>query len=266
MKTTKAISYITAALVLFLAVGAFVLSYDALKALALDNGVTPGLTWLWPLLVDGAIIIFSLAVLRGSLLGERVRYPWALVILFVALSIGFNIVHAQNTLLARVIAAVPPVALALSFELFTGQLKAEVTRRGVVTTLSELEEMTDQRRSELDDLVTQIEGATARVNALDEQIDMLKSERRETKRVISRANERSQKRPDEQSNDERMVNLDHANLSRKAAMELRREQLAQIVDADLSQAELAERFGVSVSTIRRDLQAITDVSDNGRVS
>ncbi len=265
MKMTKAISYITAALVLFLAVGAFVLSYDALKALALNNGVTSGLTWLWPLLVDGAIIIFSLAVLRGSLLGERVRYPWALVILFVALSIGFNIVHAQNTLLARVIAAVPPVALALSFELFTGQLKAKVTRRGVVTTLSELEAMTGQKQLELDDLVAQIEQATTQENTL-EQIDTLKSERREPKSVIFCANERSQKRPDEQSNDERIVNLDHANLSRTAAMELRREQLAQIVDADLSQAELAERFDVSVSTIRRDLQAITGVSDNGKVS
>jgi len=40
-----------------LAALAFVLSYSALKDLAAAAGVAPRLTWLWPLVVDGNIVI-----------------------------------------------------------------------------------------------------------------------------------------------------------------------------------------------------------------
>ena len=63
----KLISSFAAFLVAFLAIGAFTLSYTSLQHLARVHGIDPGLTWLWPLLLDFAMIVFSLAVLRANL-------------------------------------------------------------------------------------------------------------------------------------------------------------------------------------------------------
>jgi hypothetical protein len=41
------------------------MSYDALHALAPDSGAPIELAWLWPLVVDGFIVVASLSVLRA---------------------------------------------------------------------------------------------------------------------------------------------------------------------------------------------------------
>ncbi len=65
MKANRAINIVTAALVLALAVGAFVLNYDALRDPTSGNGVNPGLARVWPLTIDGFPIVSSLAVDSG---------------------------------------------------------------------------------------------------------------------------------------------------------------------------------------------------------
>lgn len=104
-----------------LAVAAFVLSYDALHALALASGIRPGLAWIWPLVVDGFIVVASLSVLAANR-ARSAAYPWALVGTFSALSIGFNIAHAPDALTAQAVAAIPPLALMLAFELLMRQI------------------------------------------------------------------------------------------------------------------------------------------------
>jgi hypothetical protein len=47
----------SAAGVLVLAGAAFTLSYDALHQLALDSQVRPALAWLWPVVIDGTIVV-----------------------------------------------------------------------------------------------------------------------------------------------------------------------------------------------------------------
>lgn len=79
-RANQIISLLTGSLVAFLALAAFVLSFDALRHLAAANGVAPGMAWLYPAIIDGAIIVFSLSVLQASLHRERTRYPWALVV------------------------------------------------------------------------------------------------------------------------------------------------------------------------------------------
>lgn len=56
--------------------------------------------------------------------GRRARYPWLLVLTFSTISVGFNMVHAAPTVAARLVAAIPPAALVLSFELLMRQLRA----------------------------------------------------------------------------------------------------------------------------------------------
>ncbi len=109
--------------VLLLAAGSFVLSYDALHQLAVANHVPRPLAWIWPLIVDGFIITASLAVLHGVLLERTSRYPWLLLLMFSTTSVVFNVLHAPPTLVARLVAAIPPLTLVLSFELLMRQLR-----------------------------------------------------------------------------------------------------------------------------------------------
>jgi hypothetical protein len=57
---------VSAAGVLVLAAAAFTLSYDALHQLALDSRVRPGLAWLWPVVIDGTIVVAPADRARGQ--------------------------------------------------------------------------------------------------------------------------------------------------------------------------------------------------------
>ena len=107
---------------LFLAGSAFFLSFESFKDMAIQIGVSEEIAWLYPAIIDGVIIIFSLGVLRANLLHGRTVYPWILVSVFTMLRVLLNIIHAPQELLAQFLAAIPPVALFLPFELL-GQLK-----------------------------------------------------------------------------------------------------------------------------------------------
>jgi hypothetical protein len=152
-KANTFISLTTAVLVAFLAGGAFWLSFDALRGLALDNGVGLKTAWLYPAIIDGAILVFSLSVVQVSLNKERTAYPWLLVGLFTGLSVLLNIVHAERNFLAQAMAAIPPVALFLSFELLMNQVKATVNRATANLSLADLEIALAARRAELDEVV-----------------------------------------------------------------------------------------------------------------
>jgi Protein of unknown function (DUF2637) len=87
---------VSAAGVIVLAAAAFTLSYDALHQLALDSRVRPGLAWLWPVVIDGTIVVALLTVLAAKRTAARAGYPWALAGLFSAASVAFNIAHAPT--------------------------------------------------------------------------------------------------------------------------------------------------------------------------
>ena len=110
--------------VLALAVAGFTLSYEALHRLAVEHGVPPHLAWAWPLIVDGFIVVASLAVVHAVLEGRRTAYPWALVLGFSTMLVAFNVLHAPPSPVARLVAAVPRLALVLSFELLMRQVRA----------------------------------------------------------------------------------------------------------------------------------------------
>jgi Protein of unknown function (DUF2637) len=107
--------------VLVLAGAAFTLSYDALHQLALDSRVRPGLAWLWPVVIDGTIVVALLTVLAAKRAGRGAGYPWALAGLFSAASVAFNIAHAPDRPVARLVFAMAPVALVLTTHLLMQQ-------------------------------------------------------------------------------------------------------------------------------------------------
>ena len=101
----------------FIAAGAFWLSFTALADLAARSGVGAGQAWAWPLIVDGIIVVATVAVV--ALAGQRnAWYPWALLIGGAAVSVTANAIHAVVAadadvpgVLAASVAAVPPVVL-----------------------------------------------------------------------------------------------------------------------------------------------------------
>jgi hypothetical protein len=108
--------------VIVLAAAAFTLSYDALHQLALDSRVRPALAWLWPVVIDGTIVVALLTVLAAKRAATRAGYPWALAGLFSAASVAFNIAHAPDRPVAQLVFAMAPVALVLTTHLLMQQV------------------------------------------------------------------------------------------------------------------------------------------------
>jgi hypothetical protein len=113
---------VSAAGVLVLAAAAFTLSYDALHQLALDSRVRPALAWLWPVVIDGTIVVALLTVLAAKRAAARAGYPWALAGLFSLASVSFNIAHAPDRPVAQLVFAMAPVALVLTTHLLMQQV------------------------------------------------------------------------------------------------------------------------------------------------
>jgi Protein of unknown function (DUF2637) len=107
--------------VLVLAAAAFTLSYDALHQLALDSRVRPGLAWMWPVVIDGTIVVALLTVLAAKRAAASTGYPWTMAGLFSAASVAFNIAHAPDRPVARLVFAMAPVALVLTTHLLMQQ-------------------------------------------------------------------------------------------------------------------------------------------------
>ena len=125
---TKLIAWLTSVLVLIVALMAFALSYHALQGVALSNGIPLLLSYIWPLLIDFALVVFSLCVVTAHLHGESTWRQWILVGLATILTCTYNYLHAPANLIAQSVAVVPPVMLFLSFELLAMQLKNSIQR------------------------------------------------------------------------------------------------------------------------------------------
>lgn len=103
-----------------IAAGAFWLSFTALADLARRSGVDVGQAWAWPVIVDGLIVVATVA-----LAGQRAAwYPWALLAGGALISVTANALHAVVAadadvpgVLAACVAAVPPLVLLASTHL-----------------------------------------------------------------------------------------------------------------------------------------------------
>jgi hypothetical protein len=122
---------ITAGAVLVVSAVAAVVSFCHMQNLATQAGEA----WradILPLSVDGLLVAASLVIFVRRRAGRRVGgLPWIGLLLGVSASVAANIAAAQPTVLGRVVAAWPPVAFALSFELLVVLLR-DSTAQAVV--------------------------------------------------------------------------------------------------------------------------------------
>ena len=108
------------ALTVAIALMAFILSFDALRTLAVACGVQPRLSWMFPLIIDAPVLAFTWATWVFKTRGLGQAYPWAMLLVFSAVSLVGNALHAHpvetNGLLlpdwgASLLMTMPPVAL-----------------------------------------------------------------------------------------------------------------------------------------------------------
>lgn len=107
-------------------------------------------------------------------------YPWVLVSGFTLLSVVLNIIHAQQEPLAQFLAAIPPVALFLSFELLLAQLKETAVRLEAQNSQDEIVQEIGRKKTELDEIIRErsetMEKLKGEIGRLVEQKDQLKTE------------------------------------------------------------------------------------------
>jgi DNA-binding CsgD family transcriptional regulator len=126
MNQAKAIAGLTGGLTIGLAGAAFTLSFNSLTELAGQQGLSVPV--LFPLILEGGLITFSLTALDRQLAGQSTVVQWAMVISCSIAAATFNIIHAPATLLARTMWAIPSVVLLLAFESFLTQLRYRVSQ------------------------------------------------------------------------------------------------------------------------------------------
>lgn len=115
---------------------AFWLSFTALSDLARRSGVEAAQAWAWPLIVDGLIVVATVAVvaLDGC---AAAWYPWLLLISGTAVSVTANTLHATVATAvglpgpsAACVAAVPPLVLLASTHLSVVLVRSYRAARG----------------------------------------------------------------------------------------------------------------------------------------
>lgn len=103
------------------ALTAAVISFSHVRQLALEAGESQLASWLLPISIDGAIAAAVAVILADSRAGRRpAGLTWMLLALGLAGSLAANVASAEPTMVARAVAAWPPVALALGIEVLAG--------------------------------------------------------------------------------------------------------------------------------------------------
>ncbi|MEV1130523.1 DUF2637 domain-containing protein [Agromyces sp. NPDC049794] len=124
----------------FIAAGAFWLSFTSLSDLARRSGLDPAQAWVWPLIVDGIIVVATVAAV--ALARSRVAwYPWALLVAGAAISVTANATHAivaeateVPLVLAASVSAVPPLVLLSITHLTSVLMRHDVGRTSAQAT------------------------------------------------------------------------------------------------------------------------------------
>ncbi len=237
-RIVNSLTAIVAVLVFLIGAGAFVLSYDALLAVALANGQPAGKAWIWPLLIDAPLIVFTLGLLAFQVMRSSVKLWAFLVILYTAGTIGFNLSHAPATILGRTVAVVAPLGLLLTTEALRHLARTIIERSSALASLEELQaqretaaaeftRMEAAHLTELDKLTGQIERAAARLEAIKAE-----------------------------TNREKSANVQDLNAAREAKREERRGLVPELLGQGQQPGDIAAALDVSIKTIRRDIAAL----------
>lgn len=260
------ISFVTGLLILLIAIGSFALSYNNLHQTALSHGVGPNLAYIWPLLIDFALVVFSLAVVQSNLNNEPAYRRWLMVALYTIATIAFNVYHAPANIAAQIVAVVAPVTLFLSFETLMAMLKNGVIKRNLMTSLSQLKQELErlngevgEAKNELSFSEIELTQTAQKVTNLNQQMSQIMSQVEQLKaqkeRLISEVDELKKSQRAE-------AKKEPTGRKGKASQE----QVLSLLNQGLTQAQAAKKLKVSLSTVKRlNKNEPVEVAMNGKV-
>lgn len=232
MTWTKAISIFSALFVFLLTIIALVLTYNALQAVAFDNGLSDWRSYLWPLTIDGALIVFSLSVIAAALTKEPQWLRWAMTSFFILLTIMFNALDVGadklpefvTNALPFMVLIVPPVALAMAFETLMSMVRRAVRHSSLKRSICDLSKNKE---------------------GIVNEVDTLKAQRARIKAEIDR------------------LTVKAADI-KQTPRQKRLSELPALVNEGMTPGAIADRYGVSERTVYRDAVSIgIELSENG---
>jgi hypothetical protein len=107
----RALAVIVVLGVLGVTAGAFVYSYNALYAVGDKLQNTDRVAWIWPVLIDGQIVVANAGLALAAALNKPKGAMYLWVTLATVASIGFNVWHAGDNRVHWLIAAVAPITI-----------------------------------------------------------------------------------------------------------------------------------------------------------
>ena len=290
---TRRIDAITNVLLIAIVLIPFVLSATSLAGLAQANGQQPA--FLYPVMVDGGLIIFKLLVLRAALRGRRDLYAWSLAITATAISVGLNVIHAgsEATAVGRFMSALPPLAILAAFVAVTRRIEETAVEQGLVDGIerlkakaaaeqakaaklaAEAEAKATQEAAEaeanLKRLAAQAERLAVQIAALKEDKAQAKAEFQAANREASAANMQAIKAKEEAAAADKLAETAAAKAAKVTAATRpnvagdpakpgeftdRQTAVLSLLKAGQSQAEIATSLQVSERTVRREVAAL----------
>jgi len=114
---------------LIVAVGSFILSFVNLKEQAIEAGITPLLSSIWPVIIDVTLISGSVTILQSNVRNEPAYVGWGVLLLFTAISAFFNVIHSPPDVISRAAHLIPPLSLCVSAELLTRNIKKHLEQQ-----------------------------------------------------------------------------------------------------------------------------------------
>jgi hypothetical protein len=97
----------------------WVLSYTALRQLALSAGVAAWAATLWPLCVDLFVFVATLAAIADRRRGRSTAYAWSLAVAYSAATVAGNVLAAGPDHVAQAVHATPAVTMVLAWHLLS---------------------------------------------------------------------------------------------------------------------------------------------------
>ncbi|MBE7474892.1 MAG: DUF2637 domain-containing protein [Anaerolineales bacterium] len=232
------------AAVALIALGSFALSFMALHELGTTNGTPQALGWIWPLIVDVSMVIYTAAILVAQLQRRAARLPIGLTIFYAVVTVTGNILHAPPTPLGWFVAALPPLSLILGTECLRTMAAHMLEQQAVLVTLAALTARYHQTAADLDTMTGQVDTRRAELDRLTRQLEQARIDLDTTQagQIEDKA---------------RLVKLNEA---RAAKVTDRRAAVLSLLAEGLSPADISTRLAVSARTIKRDIIAL-----NGKV-
>jgi hypothetical protein len=253
----KVTTLITGILTLILAIFAFVLSFSNLYKLAAESGVAyPALI---PLMIEGAVVVFSVAMLRNSLHNDPVRNLWILIIGSSSLATAFNVYHSDTSnLMSMIMAGVPSVFLLLSFETFISQIKKVSDRAELVKSLKQLDQDLIEKRASLVEQWKNIESEFSRNNEeLQGKLASLEQQAQAAEANLTQLEqEYAVKRQKLEQEITTLKDKKKPAAHKKSATDKRRDKVAKLYDPAKTLTQLAQEVNAHENTVRNDLKIL----------